>query len=183
MDDTLSQFAPAWTTEVERRFPGSLVILTHGSTLVAGHWFILTASSDPQVQGTDVDELLNREAALYPGRAIILLCCNEASYALHGHPNVFYSPSTVWCIPDRAINDPQTTDDDDDPDKFRRLLNGRLVTIPMPYGLPPITIPGNDDEPPVHIPGLDVGNASPRPSRWAASPQTVGSIFEFVQAL
>jgi hypothetical protein len=155
MDSSLTPFAAAWQVECERRFPGCLVVLTHGGTFVNGQWFLLTAASDPQVEATDAHTILDRLIAQYPNRTICLLACNDASYHLTGYPNVLFSPSEVWCCPDRNVDDPAFADNH---------LTFR-------------TMDGDDDAPPD---GLD--GDSPPTSRWASAPAVVGNAFELIQA-
>jgi hypothetical protein len=101
-DASLDSYGPAWERELGRRFHNSVAILCHGGNVVQGEWLV---QNDPDGGYAHtvctVQQMIVAEQREYPGRTVILLCCNPDHEVLHGYPNVYYAPSSVWCIPDR----------------------------------------------------------------------------------
>jgi hypothetical protein len=97
LDESLEQFAPAWQTEIARRFPNAVGILCHGGQYELGRWIVKTDSSHLMT----ARDLALVYQHLYPGRTIVLLACNPGHLAL-GIPGVYHFHSSVWCVPDRA---------------------------------------------------------------------------------
>lgn len=101
LDPSLEMFAPAWQTEISRRFHNVVAVLVHGGDFVKGQWIV----EGPYESGghvlivTDVvDEIHQR----FPDRNVILLACNTGHIEIHNRPWLYYAKSSVWCIPDRA---------------------------------------------------------------------------------
>lgn len=102
MDPSLDQFANDWRVEIARRFPTNTVgVLCHGGTFLDNQWVCL-AHPNSNHPFELVDDLVKEEQARYPGRTIVLLCCNPAHLQYLGHPGVFYASGSVWCVPDRS---------------------------------------------------------------------------------
>ncbi len=103
-DPALLPSALAWQIEVARRFPRAVAVVCHGGNIVHGEWIVLDnpggVSGEPAER---VDTLLDREAAEYPDRQVVLIACNPRHIAVHGHPNCWYFDSSVWVVPDRAV--------------------------------------------------------------------------------
>lgn len=107
LDPTLEGFAPAWHDEIARRFPTNTVgVLCHGGEFIDGEWIALESRMPEHL--IRVTDLVAKERAKFPGRTIVLLCCNPGHIELHAS-NVFYAQSSVWCIPDRATIPSATT--------------------------------------------------------------------------
>ena len=103
LDPSLEQYAPAWRTEVSRRFPTDTVaVLCHGGSVIKGSWIVYNHPGS-NYAFESIQDLIHEEQIRYPSRRIILLCCNPSHETLHGFPNVFYSAGSTWCIPDRAM--------------------------------------------------------------------------------
>jgi hypothetical protein len=96
LDPSLDQFAVAWQREVARRFPSAVAILAHGGDLEQGRWIV--KSNDKHLE--TADDVAARYQKLYPGRVIVLLCCNPGHIKLHV-AGVYHFSSSVWCVPDR----------------------------------------------------------------------------------
>lgn len=127
-DESLEQFSAAWATEIGRRFPNSVGVLCHGGDAVHGEW-LCKSESGRKAFGhlITIEQLISIEQARYPGRTIVLLSCNVEHDLLTGHPGVYYSPSSVWCVPDRAVIDkPEPTN--------RATLDGRSLREPEVVG-------------------------------------------------
>lgn len=106
LDPSLEQFAVPWEQEIGRRFPHSVAVLCHGiGGGVKNEWLVAPFGGIGGVQ--HIDTLIAREKALYPDRTLVILCCNVQHDVLHGYSNVFYAPSSVWCIPDRSLELPR----------------------------------------------------------------------------
>lgn len=103
LDPSLEMYAPAWEAEIVRRFPHSVGVLCHGGDAVEGQWLTLPYGGPGGCE--PIEWVIAREQAKYPDRTIVLLCCNVKHELLTGHPGVYYSPSSVWCIPDHAMID------------------------------------------------------------------------------
>lgn len=103
LDPSLEGFAPAWHDEISRRFPINTVgVLCHGGEFIDGEWIALESRMPEHL--IRVTDLVAKEQAKFPGRTIVLLCCNPGHIELHAS-NVFYAQSSVWCVPDRATGD------------------------------------------------------------------------------
>jgi hypothetical protein len=160
LDPSLAKYAPLWEKEVGRRFHNVVAVLCHGGDQVRGNWIVLDQPGSVPAIGL-VQNLIAIEEAKYPGRMVVLLCCNPAHYVLHGFPEVYYSPASVWCEPDRDIKPSDFTngnarakiDDGDDPDDYD----------PAPVSSSSVS-PADDH------------------SRSEEDYDTTGNIFEFLQA-
>lgn len=166
-DASLWVFAPMWRDEIARRFPNAIGILCHGGDEVEGEW---TTSANAYFHAVPVTKLVERDQRLYPGRPIVILACNTGHLRLNLGPNVYYSLSSVWCIPDRALKPGD--------------LGADLALGPttMPTTAPTlIDSPWDTLLPPVHtlLPKLIIVPPPP-PTRWQRHPDWVGNIFEFV---
>lgn len=153
-DPMLEGYAPMWQIEVGRRFSNSVVILCHGGGIVENEWVI--QDNPLGSYGTTcekIDDVLNKERAEFPTRTIVVLSCNPCHLVVHGHPNCFYSPSSVWCIPDRNIASAEENDA-----KIHQQIDGPNEA---------------DDDSPAPVVRVD---------RSVADPETVGNIFEFIEA-
>lgn len=124
LDPSLEEFAPAWEQEIVRRFPHSVGVLCHGGDAVHGDWLCLPFGGPGGCE--PIEWLIAREQAKYPDRTIVLLCCNVHHDLITGHKGVYYAPSSVWCVPDRAAVVSQ-------PD-FRFTLDGRSIAEPDDVG-------------------------------------------------
>lgn len=103
-DDSLGEFAPAWATEVQRRFPHAVMILCHGAGICKNQWIIVDKPGGVYGDVAEpVDVVLDQERAEYPDRTIVLLACNPCHIAIHGHSDCYYADASVWCTPDRAM--------------------------------------------------------------------------------
>jgi hypothetical protein len=104
-DGSLDGYAAGWKEELERRFHDKAVaILCHGGGPEADHW--LLADNPGGGYGTmaePAEALVDRVHAEYPDCTVILLACNPSHYSVHGRPWLYYSPDSVWCVPDRAV--------------------------------------------------------------------------------
>lgn len=145
-DHSLDQFAPAWQVEIGRRFPHSVGVLCHGGYFLNGQWIVSATSFNHLVTAQEAVEHVRHD---YPDRTIVLLACNTDHLRL-GIPGVYYAHSSVWCVPDRAI----------DGSMLDRL------TIDQAKG-PVVVQPDADDV------------VGPQKSRWETDPEVVGNIFEF----
>lgn len=108
-DPSLAGYAPMWQKEIGRRFPHAVGVLCHGGELLEGEW--ITLDAEAPVHFDLVTTLIAREQAKYPGREIVVLCCNPGHIAIHNFPGVYYSPSSVWCVPDRSYADLSSSPD------------------------------------------------------------------------
>lgn len=146
LDPSLMPFAPAWQTEIGRRFPHAVGILCHGGYFLEGQWI---------VSGTSYGHLVTAQEAVwhvqqqYPDRTIVLLACNTDHLKLN-LPGVYYAHSSVWCVPDRAVDGS---------------MLDRLTIDQAKGGV--IVNPDADDI------------VGPQKSRWETDPEVVGNVFEF----
>lgn len=89
----LNEGAPAWRDEAAKRFPGALVLVSHGS--IGGsetlRWTI-------DVDADALAEFLKHE---YPNRPIVFVSCNPLGATLHVS-GVWYAKDLVWLPPDSA---------------------------------------------------------------------------------
>jgi hypothetical protein len=99
-DPSLEQFATRWRAEVARRFPNAVVALCHGGTFVEGQW--ITGVRNFNMPTMPIPTLIAHLQKEYPGRPVVLLCCNPSHITLHGYPDVWYAADSVWCVPDRS---------------------------------------------------------------------------------
>ena len=105
VDDSLQQFSVLWQKEIGRRFPIAVAILCHGGSIQEGEWVVKAPYGEhPVMKAAD---LVKHYQVLYPNRQIVLLACNPSHLKL-GIPGVYYSNSSVWCVPDRDIINNQT---------------------------------------------------------------------------
>lgn len=100
VDESLNQFSVMWQKEISRRFPNAVAILCHGGSFQEGEWVVKAPYGEHQIM--KATEIVKHYQALYPNRTIVLLACNPGHLKL-GIPNVYYSHSSVWCVPDRQV--------------------------------------------------------------------------------
>ena len=175
MDPSLQGYAEAWRAEVSRRFPDAVVILAHGGNFAGDQWI---CSALMFGRYSTVQDAVRFEQARYPGRTIVVLCCNPGHLKL-GIPGVFYSNDSVWCVPDRAAQS-------DGPEDSRLLQATRPTTAPATQ---PATQPAGPPAPPAPpAPPVIVTHETlkyvfiPTPkTRWEESPAVVGNVFELVE--
>lgn len=98
-DESLVEYAPAWQREIARRFPNAVAILCHGGTIIEGQWLAKTDWKYCQL----VSDVVKAEQVKYPGRTVVILCCDGDHIQLHGLPNVYQALNYVYCVPDRAV--------------------------------------------------------------------------------
>lgn len=152
LDPALFQYANAWQTEIGRRFHGSVAVFAHGGQFVEGQWIVGTE----RIYGGHVEpmeDVIARVEKLFPGRTVVMLACNPDHVTIHGHPNVWYAKSNVWCLPDRSVPMPGFS-----------FFKFRFATFGM----------GGEPAPSPHITIED--------NRSVSEPDVVGNIFEFVNA-
>lgn len=101
LDPSLQRFAPAWQAEAGRRFDHAVIVLCHGGNFIGNEWIVNATAYGRYTTAQDVARF---EKAKYPGRTIILLCCNPGHLDL-GISGVYFFGDSVWCLPDRAIGD------------------------------------------------------------------------------
>lgn len=101
-DPSCIDAANSWKIETARRFHNSVLVCCHGgyATLEGGWVGAVNLASDKPMES--IAEVVKQNTKLYPGRTIVLLCCNTWSEELHGFPGVYYARSCVWMYPDRA---------------------------------------------------------------------------------
>lgn len=102
----------AWSRDIEARYPGACVVLSHGGDNSDGVWCCLhdsLALVDGEVHTvwTDsvpmVDQIRDIQR-WYPGRWVVVLSCNPNHHFLKGVHHVVYADREVWVIPDSAIS-------------------------------------------------------------------------------
>lgn len=164
MDPSLTLYADAWRAEVARRFPDAVVILAHGGNFAGDQWI---CSALMFGRYSTVQDAVHFEQARYPGRTIVVLCCNPGHLKL-GIPGVYYANDSVWCIPDREATS-------NGPEDRIKLQNTQPSTRPTTA---PATQPATPA--PVVITHEVIKYIStPRPkTRWEEDPTIVGSVFE-----
>lgn len=145
----LEVFAPMWQKEINRRFHNAVGILVHGGDFEDNRWIVGSALQPQQHVSTAVD-IVRHFQDKYPGRTIVLLACNTGHLKL-GIRGVFYAQSSVWCVPDRAIDLPEVT-------PFQ--ANQTLI-----FGLKA---------------KAKADRIALLSNRWDTAPEVVGNIFEFV---
>lgn len=101
LDPSLQQYAVDWEQEIGRRFPHAVGILCHGGDFIEGEWLCTNKNF---AHYTTVAETVQHYQRLFPDRTIVVLCCNTGHLHLN-IPGVYYSHSSVWCVPDRAVTD------------------------------------------------------------------------------
>jgi len=99
LDPSLARFAPLWQKEIARRFPYAVGVLCHGGNFVGDQWIVSATSYGRNLTAQDI---ANYEKARYPGRVIVMLCCNPGHLDL-GISGVYFATDSVWCVPDRAL--------------------------------------------------------------------------------
>jgi hypothetical protein len=153
LDPSLEVYAPMWRDEIARRFDNAVGVLVHGGDFVAGSWIAGVSFVPGHV--TPMREVVERTQKAHPGRTVVLLACNTGNVKL-GIPGVYYSTSSTWCVPDRAIT-------------------------PDMYGLPIIkaTLTPQDEDEASVIPFITIF-AEPEPTRWELHPDYCGNVWEFV---
>lgn len=100
LDPSLEGFAPLWKVEVGRRFSNAIVLLVHGVDFVQGEWIVGASIAPHHVMR--IQDVVKEYQHRYPNRTMIVLACNTGHLHL-GIPGVYYSHSSVWCIPDRGL--------------------------------------------------------------------------------
>lgn len=97
--ESLYQYAPIWSKEAHRKYPNSIVILSHGND-IDGLWWC----EYPDYDGKRlVSELVDQIRFQYPLRRIVLVICNPGGYVLTT-PNISYSLTNIWVVPDRELD-------------------------------------------------------------------------------
>lgn len=167
MDPSLTGYAELWRAEISRRFPDAVAILCHGGNFAGEQWI---CSAGNFGRYSTVPEAVAYEQARYPGRTIVILCCNPGHLKL-GIPGVYYANDSVWCVPDRAATS-------DGPEDRLMLQTTKPTTAPATQPAPAPAAPA-----PVVVTHETIKYISvPRPkTRWEESPGVVGNIFEFVK--
>jgi hypothetical protein len=102
-DTTLKPFVNQWQAEIGRRFHYAVGILCHGGEVVQGQWLVMGRPGEERPAET-VAQVVAEEQKAYPGRTIVVLACNPYHEVLHGMPEVYYFPSSVWALPDRDVS-------------------------------------------------------------------------------
>lgn len=105
LSQSMNGLAQLWEPEVARRYPGAVMLVCHGSD-TNGDWY-MHPDVDHGATGEDAPARLVKEEVLkaqirFPGRMIVLICCNPGGYDLD-LPLVAYAKSSVWVIPDRNM--------------------------------------------------------------------------------
>jgi hypothetical protein len=165
LDPRLGEFVNDWQAEIGRRFHNSEMVLAHGGQFVEGQWIVGTE----RMYGGHVEtmeDVIARAEKCGPGRTIVILCCNPDHVVLHGHPNVWYAKSSVWCVPDRNY----------DPRKnsfYRSHLKFSNVEIKGGEKV------GAEWSAAAHITS-EPFVTDDRPLRSVSDPDCVGNIYEFV---
>jgi hypothetical protein len=90
----------AWRIEVTRRFSNAVIIMGHGGTLPNGEWGLLLM--DKHNAFIPMKDEVARVQALYPGRVVVLVCCNPDGLLLH-MPNVYHAVDSVWFDTDKSL--------------------------------------------------------------------------------
>lgn len=117
VDPSLERYAEMWRREISRRTHNAVAILCHGGTIENGRWIV--GAADAGYPAMPAQELVKKIQVRYPGRQVVLLSCNTAHLKL-GIKGVLYSPSPVWCIPDRELTLEMLTNGES-----RRLLDNK----------------------------------------------------------
>jgi hypothetical protein len=102
LDPSLEQYSNVWANEIGRRFPNAVGVLVHGGDFVEDEWIVGT-SWRPDRHVTRTVDVVRHYQELYPSRTMVLLACNPGHLKL-GIPGVYYAMSSVWCVPDRAVD-------------------------------------------------------------------------------
>lgn len=102
LDPSLAQFAPMWQKEISRRFPNAVGVLCHGGEFVDGQWIVSAKAYGRDLTAQDIARFAQ---AHYPGKTIVLLCCNPGHLKL-GIPGVYHFEDSVFLCP-RSRTDPQ----------------------------------------------------------------------------
>lgn len=91
--------ARLWQREAARRFVNPVVVICHGAEL-NGSWY---AFPDAPMRPMPVEAMAQTVHAIYPGRPVVLICCNARGCTLHVK-GVWYAKDIVWCIPDDDVS-------------------------------------------------------------------------------
>jgi hypothetical protein len=104
-DASLYPYAPLWQTELDRRFKvPTIALLLHGGGPVAQDWVVQDNRAGGYGQTCEsATVLVDRIHNEHPDCVIVLLACNPSHVTIHDRPWLFYSPASVWCVPDRAV--------------------------------------------------------------------------------
>ena len=164
LDPSLQTFAPMWQKEIGRRFPNAVGVLCHGGEFINGEWIVSAKAYGRNLTAPDIARF---EKAKYPGKTIVLLCCNPGHLHL-GIPDVYYANDSVWCVPDRALT----------PEMFaagagREKMAQCTPRCPCGHAAtrPALADPDSDD----------VIRPAAQPPRWEEDPGVLGNIFEFIK--
>lgn len=94
----IARAAYTWRSEVDRRFPGAVMLIAHGSNNYLGEWYLWP---DPPLRPMPVEQAARIIKGIYGNRPLVLVVCNPG----HEHlpvGGVFYSKESVWTVPDSA---------------------------------------------------------------------------------
>jgi len=92
--------AQMWRRDVAKEYPNALIIAVHGGVdPKTGEWYAYPTLGDP----LPVDVLVKLNQLYYPGRHIVLICCNPEHIPLTDVHNVTYAPADIWVWPDDAV--------------------------------------------------------------------------------
>lgn len=167
-DPSLAPYAAAWQREIGRRFPNAVGVLCHGGMFIDGQWITSARNMQRLTLATRVAEY---EKERYPGRTIVMLCCNPGHLDL-GVSGVYFARDNVWCVPDKDYNPA-------DADGFATLCQAQHPPFSQPVRpLIPTT------RPVVKIPLIPIApfrEDSFTVLRSDLYPGGVGNIFEFVK--
>jgi hypothetical protein len=125
MDETLVDYAPAWSQEVSRRFPDAVVVLCHGGEIEEGRWVLKTSWNHAETAVS----VIEREHAKWPLRTVVVLGCNPDHVHLTGLPYAYQADDYVYCIPDRALTPSEEADG-----ASKMVLEGRNSVYPNAVG-------------------------------------------------
>ncbi len=101
-DPDLQPAAVMWQNEVHRRFSNAVILVAHGQDINGEFYCFPNGTLEGGIRVVDEIKVLQAE---YAGRTICFLACNPQHIVLHGYPNVYYSSSETWVIPDRDVLD------------------------------------------------------------------------------
>lgn len=107
-DESLAEGGLKWQAEVHRRFSDAVVFCSHGQDCNGIFMAFPQGTVASGIAVTDEIKILRAE---YGNRTLVFLCCNPQHIALHGFPNVYYSSSSTWVIPDRNVLDADVDQD------------------------------------------------------------------------
>lgn len=108
LSETTQASEPAWEREIQKRFPGAVVVFSHGGDNEEGEWCLCpdsVAVVDGQARREHGDRIRVKDKVLeiqrwYPGRWVVVIACNPEHHFLHGVHHVVYADRNVWIDPD-----------------------------------------------------------------------------------